>query len=269
MTRHLPLAFLCVACRSVLPDGTDDIRTVDTDEDTDGTDWPGFVPESFGLTDAVFAVDGSGRAVSWSDPGGAPVPIRITFTIADEDAPPEFALEHSCTVTFEHPGPIAEAAWAAPLTAYTAFELPDDATATSDCSRHDFPPWWTDTSEALLRRWTWGFGLGPLHADAKAALGADWDALKDLAAGGGYYWDGLVEIENLPLEKWQDGWVNTSVVFAYETNVNGERVLVGGAPVPLDKATVPSGPGVRPAQYGAQAITLLTPASLLLTDLTP
>lgn len=143
-----------------------------------------------------------------------------------------------------------------------------DMDVSDDCGALTFPPGWEAGPAAVLAQWEFGFGLGALDPEVEASLpdlfGEGWEALVPYVAGGGYYWNGLVTIEDLPLDDWLDGWIDTSVVYGYELDETMKVRLVGGIPVNLlADALFPSGkPAV--ARYDLQSTTLLTPARLLL-----
>lgn len=246
----------------------DDTVTIGTTGDTGTpTTFDGFTPYAFGIDAATFAVDDQGRAVPYSTTSGI-VPVTVTVLLADATVGDGLTAQNSCHVTFRSGQPLAPAAWSADTAAYAGWSLNDQMDVSDDCGDKTFPPGWESGPAATLTRWELGFGVGALDPAVEALLpeffGTGWEDLVPYVAGGGYYWNGLVVIDDLPLEDWLDGWVDTSVVYAYALEPDLSLKLVGGQPVTLEAATL--FPGGQPivARYDLQSTTLLTPARLLL-----
>lgn len=256
---------LLAACSGPAGDGGDGALAPTADT---GVPWDGFVPHAFGPVAITFAVDAAGNATSFVDAGtGATVPVTATFLFASED------LAEQCTVTFEHPGPIPPAAWAADLGAWGAWELPADALADDDCAAQPFPPAWGGDPAAALRRWTWGFGLGDLEPAVDVLVrqeaGSEYAEVAPFLLGGGYFWDGLLTLGDLPatpVEDWLDGYVDHGLAFAYEVDADLVRREEFGEPVLVEAADVHAGGGVAPAAFELTQTVILSPAELLLAE---
>ncbi|MCA9489260.1 MAG: hypothetical protein KC621_05040 [Myxococcales bacterium] len=261
------LLLLAIASACVRQDkGGTQTRTTTGDTGT-LTTFDGFAPFAFGIDAATFAVDDQGRAAPYTTTSGI-VPVTITVLLVDATVNDGLTAQNSCHVTFRGAQPLAPATWAAGTAAYAGWSLDDQMAVSDDCGDKTFPPGWEAGPAAVLAQWEIGFGLGTLDPAVEGLLpeffGTGWEELAPYVAGGGYYWEGLVAIDDLPLEDWLDGWVDTSVVYGYALEPDLSLKLVGGQPVTLEADTL--FPGGQPvvARYDLQSTTLLTPARLLL-----
>lgn len=264
------VAAVLLATACVRADGKDETPTGGTTGET-GTPstFEGFSPFAFGIDAATFAVNDQGQAVPYTTTAGI-VPVTITVLLADATLGAGLTAENSCHVTFRSGQPLPPASWVTDTGAWAGWSLSSDMDVSDDCGALTFPPGWESGPAAVLARWELGFGLGQLDPAVEAMLpeffGTGWEELVPYVAGGGYYWNGLVTIDDLPLSDWKDGWVDTSVVYAYALAPDLSLELVGGHPVTLEAATL--FPGGQPivARYDIQSTTLLTPARLLLSE---
>lgn len=273
--RTFPLLLICAsfACRGPSGDGPDAGNDGPTDDTGTTTTHDGFRPAYFGVTGVRFAVDDTGRASGFSGYSGgtwADEPISVEISIGDESvAASGFTDSNSCTVSIVADGPLTDGSWASGVDAWAAWELPDVATAFSNCDALDFPPAWGDPVD-VVTSWTWGFGVGALDADVEASLrssmGTDYDDIEPYIAGGGFYWDGLKDLDDEDLEAWKSGWVDTAVTFAYEVDEQLVQRVDGTAPIFIEGAAIRSGGSVARGLYDVQGTTLLSPASILLQD---
>ena len=264
-----PATLLLVAtlgCRGPGTEVTDEPDGPTTDTGTSDTH-DGFRPAYFGVTSARFAIDDAGRASGFSSYTGGTLteePISVELSIGDGTVATEgFTTDNSCVISLVTDGPRSDAAWTASVDAWVAFEMPASATAFSSCGALDFPPSWGDPVD-VVTSWTWGFGVGTLDPDVEQALrdslGSDYDDLAPYVVGGGFYWDGLKTLTDPDLERWDDGWIDTGVTFAYE--VDADLVQQPG-PILIDAATIHSGDALARGLYDIQGTTLLNPASIL------
>jgi hypothetical protein len=259
---------LLVACSGPDDDSTTHSGTGPTPTPTD---FDGFKAFSFGVTAAEFAVRPDGAIGGWIDADGDNVPATLVLTLAD----PTYAssgptADNACTFTWTWSDPIP--AESGPATKAFGRWNPSEAPAarlTETCSALEFPERWRGDPAGAVGAWSFGAGIGPLDAGVREAVresfGDQYDELIPYVAGGGFWWDGLREVEEAGFDRdWRSGFVDTGVVYGWALDASGQEVLAGGAPVSLLQSEMVVDGEPQPGRYQLQGTTLLTPATALI-----
>lgn len=160
-----------------------------------------------------------------------------------------------CTVTMSSSEALPAAEWAdTELGAWAAFDMPDDATVTSDCS---------DDVAAQVARIGWGVSVGLLEGTtaqglSKSLPAADWSTLSVFLNGSGVRSPALVHESDRPT-----GYISTGTSIGYELTRHSELwIHETGSYEPIDKNDVLRPGGIRGGFYRMES-QILGPAQRL------